>query len=318
VAVIATGFASNHPPLADTVVFNACFVRAGDHTTGDCLPYPSVVPEVAWHGTHVAGTVAANFGGGVVGVGPELALANYNVFEEFEDGELRAAFDSVWTAMLDAADQGFDVINMSLGALLDRSEGRDVAATITATKRVVNQVRQQGTVIVAAAGNAAVGLDGPLAGVPGGVPGIVNVGATGIRPQPFFPQEGAFDVPTFYTNTGAAVSLVAPGGDCGLDDRCDPGNPPNWFEFLILSADVFPVDPDCAATESCPVGWTFAGGTSMSSPHVAGVAGLVRDEHPRLTPQQVEARLRRTAEGLDDRRTFGHGMVDALEATTGR
>jgi lantibiotic leader peptide-processing serine protease len=313
VAVIDTGIASNHPDVGPNLVFNACFVSTGDHTTGACTPYPSL----SFHGTHVAGTVAANFGGGVVGVGPNLGLANYNVFEII-DGGVRASFDSVWAAMIDASLQNFAVINMSLGALGDFRGPDGSAPFFTAQQRVANFVRQQGTYIVASAGNANLNLNGPIFNLPGGVPGITNVGATGIRPDPVFPQPGAFDVRAFYSNYGAAVTIVAPGGDCGLPDSCDPATrPPNWFQYLILSAFVAP-NPACAATESCPVGWAFAGGTSMAAPHVAGAAGLVRDQNPGLRPNQVEAILKQTAESLGDRQQFGHGMVDAYAAATRR
>lgn len=324
VAVIDTGIASNHPDVGPNLVFNACIVSNGDHTTGACTPYPSI----SFHGTHVAGTAAANFGGGVVGVGPDLGLANYNVFEliEVEPGEFAvlATFDSVWGAMIDAADQGFDVINMSLGAVGD-FRGSD-AAFFTANKRVANHVTQQGTVIVASGGNSALDLNGPLFNLPGGTPGVINVGATGIRPDPVFPQEGAFDVLAFYSNFGAQVGIVAPGGDCGLDDSCDPDTrPANWFEFLVLSAfvtlepDLETGEPDpCAQDRNCPVGWAFAGGTSMAAPHVSGSAGLVRDQGPNLSPQQVESILKRTADDLGDRQQFGHGLVDAHAAATER
>jgi lantibiotic leader peptide-processing serine protease len=314
VAVIDTGIASNHPDVGPNLVFNACYVSTGDHTTGACTPYPSL----SFHGTHVAGTVAANFGGGVVGVGPNLGLANYNVFELFPDGSVRAFFDSVWTAMMDAADQDFDVINMSLGALGSFRGPDGAAATFTANQRVANYVRQQGTYIVASAGNAALDLNGPIFNVPGGVPGITNVGATGIRPDAVFPQPDAFDVLAFYSNYGAAVPLVAPGGDCGLPDSCDPATrPANWFEYLVLSAFVAPA-PACAETQSCPVGWAWAGGTSMAAPHVSGVAGLVRDQNPSLNPNQVETILFLTAENLGDYQLFGHGMVNAYAASTQR
>jgi lantibiotic leader peptide-processing serine protease len=299
-------------------VFNACIVSTGDHTTGACTPYPSL----SFHGTHVAGTVAANFGGGVVGVGPDLGLANYNVFELFEVEPgvfaVQAAFDSVWGAMIDAADQGFDVINMSLGAIGDFRGPDGSAPFYTAQQRVANYVQQQGTYIVASAGNANLNLNGPLFNLPGGVPGITNVGATGIRPDPVYPQPDAFDVRAFYSNFGAAVTLVAPGGDCGLPDSCDPATrPANWFEYLVLSAFVAP-DATCAATQSCPVSWAWAGGTSMAAPHVSGVAGLVRDQNPNLSPNQMEAILKQTAENLGDRQQFGHGMVDAYAAATRR
>jgi lantibiotic leader peptide-processing serine protease len=318
VAVIDTGIASNHPDVGPNLVFNACYVSTGDHTTGACIPYPSL----SFHGTHVAGTVAANFGGGVVGVGPNLGLANYNVFElmEVEPGvfAILASFDSVWAAMMDAADQGFDVINMSLGALGTFQGPDGDAATFVANQRVATYVRQQGTYIVASAGNAALDLNGPIFNVPGGVPGITNIGATGIRPDAVFPQPDAFDVRAFYSNYGAAVPLVAPGGDCGLPDSCDPATrPANWFEYLVLSAFVAP-NPACAATQSCPVGWAWAGGTSMAAPHVSGVAGLVRDQNPNLNPNQVEAILKLTAENLGDYQLFGQGMVDAYAAATQR
>lgn len=179
-------------------------------------------------------------------------------------------------------------------------------------------VVQQGTYVVASAGNSNLNLNGPWLNVPGGVPGITAVGATGIRPDAVFPQPGAFDVRAFYSNYGAAVEVVAPGGDCGLPDSCDPATrPANWFEFLVLSAFVAP-NPACAATQSCPVGWAFAGGTSQAAPHVSGVAGLVRDQNPTLSPNQVKAILMQTAERLGDRQQFGHGMVDAFAAATRR
>lgn len=312
VAVIDTGIASNHPDVGPNIVFNACFVTTGDHTTGACTPYPSL----NFHGTHVAGTVAGNFGGGVVGVGPDLGLANYNVFELFPSGAVQASFDSVWAAMIDAADQGFDVINMSLGAIGSFPGGS--APFFTATQRVANYVRQQGTFIVASAGNSNLDLNGPLFNLPGGVPGIANIGATGIRPDPVYPQAGAFDVRAYYSNYGAAVTVVAPGGDCGLPDSCDPATrPANFLNYTILSAFVAP-NPVCAATQSCPVSWAYAIGTSMAAPHVAGVAGLMRDVNPNLSPNQIEAILKQTADRIGDRQQFGHGLVDAYAAATRR
>jgi lantibiotic leader peptide-processing serine protease len=314
VAVIDTGIASNHPDVGPNLVFNACYVSTGDHTTGACTPYPSL----SFHGTHVAGTVAANFGGGVVGVGPNLGLANYNVFEFIPGVGVRAYFDSIYAAMLDSAERGFEVINMSLGALGTFQGPDGDAATFVANQRVANYILQQGTYIVASAGNANLDLNGPIFNVPGGVPGITNVGATGIRPDAVFPQPDAFDVRAFYSNYGAAVPLVAPGGDCGLPDSCDPATrPANWFEYLVLSAYVAP-NPACATTQSCPVGWAWAAGTSMAAPHVSGVAGLVRDQNPNLNPNQVEAILMLTAENLGDYQLFGHGMVNAYAAATQR
>jgi lantibiotic leader peptide-processing serine protease len=308
VAVIDTGIATNHPDLEDNVVYTACY-----STQETCSEYP----DLHWHGTHVAGTVAANFNGGVVGVGPDLGLASYNVFELMEiDGELAVLASSfaIWEAMIDAAEQDFDVINMSLGAFFEMSAGRDAAATWAAWTRVSEAVAREGVTIVASAGNANLDLNGQIKTIPSDVPSIVGVGATGIRPEPEYPHPDAFDVRAFYSNFGASVDIVAPGGDCGLDASCDPAElPDNWFEFLVLSAFV-DASPECAASESCPVDYTFAAGTSMAAPHVSGVAGLVLDDRPDLRPQQVQSLLTRSAESLGDRQQFGHGMVSASDA----
>lgn len=312
VAVIDTGIAWNHPDLASNVVYVDCFTSTGSYASGGCNPYPAYSD----HGTHVAGTIAANFGGGVVGVGPNLGLAGYNTFEPIPGCGVCSYSSSRWLAEIDAAERGFDVINMSLGSLGQYGGGNSsgLATFVAADNRVANLVISMGTTIVASAGNSAVDLNGTFINIPGGLPGIVNVAATGIQPAPRYPYPDAFDVQAFYSNQGASVDIAAPGGDCGQIGFCDPATrPANWFEYLVLSSTVTP-NVTCAATASCPVGWGWKGGTSMASPHVAGVAGLVIDQNPNLRPNQVVALLRRTAENLGNRQVFGHGMVDAAAA----
>jgi subtilisin family serine protease len=299
VAVLDTGIAYNHPDLAPNVVYNACYT-----VYNPCIPYPSL----HWHGTHVAGTVAAAFGGGsAVGVGPDLGLANYNVFELTEEGVV-AYDEALWEAMLDVADQGFDVINMSLGGYIVRSNSPEDVAVWTAWNRVANYVIRKGVTIIASSGNGDANLNGSLDHIPSDVPPIISVGATGIRPDPFYPQEGAYDVRAFYSNYGAAVTLVAPGGDVGPDELEYP-----WYWYLVYS-DYVAANPACAATASCQVGYLWAGGTSMAAPHVAGAAGLLRDLNPNLKARQVTAILKRTAENLGDRQMYGHGMLDVAAA----
>jgi lantibiotic leader peptide-processing serine protease len=127
------------------------------------------------------------------------------------------------------------------------------------------------------------------------------------------------DVRAFYSNSGAVIDVVAPGGDCGVDDHCNPNIgplPPNAIDFLIFSTDVWPLNEACAQTQSCTIGWFWQAGTSMAAPHVSGVAALMRGANPSLRPNQLIARVRQTAEGLGDRQVFGHGMVDALAAAS--
>jgi subtilisin family serine protease len=319
VAVIDTGIAWNHPDLAPNVVFVACSTSAGfwvgAYAPGaPCNPYPSLSD----HGTHVSGTVAAAFGGGrVVGVGPNLGLASYNTFENIPGCGICGYSDSRWLAMVDAADRGFDVISMSLGGTgqLGGLGSNDLATYLAAEKRVANYVNQAGTVMVASAGNSALDLNGTIVHVPGDISGIINVSATGIQPAPRFPYPGAYDIIAFYSNYGAAITLAAPGGDCGQIGICDPATrPANWFEYLVLSTIVAP-NPACAMTASCPVGYGWKGGTSMATPHVSATAGLIRDVNPGLSPNQVTSILKRTAEPLGSQQLFGAGMVDAFAAT---
>ncbi len=309
VAVIDSGVAWNHPDLAPNVVFAACITAMPN-----CTPYPAYSD----HGTHVAGTVAAAFGGGrVVGVAPEMAIASYNVFEPIPGCGVCAYTDARWAAMMDAADRGFQVITMSLGGYGGYGGGNSsgLATYVAAEQRIAQAITQQGTVVVASAGNGAADLNGWLIHVPGDVPSIINVGATGIQPAPRYPYPGAFDVLAFYSNYGAPVTLSGPGGDCGQIGICDPATrPANWFEYLILSTIVAP-DPACAETASCPVGYGWKAGTSMATPHVSAVAGLIMDENPGVTPKQVAAILKRTAQKIGSRQDFGHGMVDAAAAT---
>jgi len=301
VAVIDTGVANNHPDLAPNLVYEACYSVAGP-----CSAYPAY----SYHGTHVAGSVAAAFGhGAAVGVGPDLGIASYNVFEVVEtpEGPALGAFDfPVWEAIIDAADRGFEVVNMSLGGYGTKQEN---AQGYVAWNRVANYARKKGTVLVASAGNEALDLNGSLYSVPSDLPGVINVAATGIWPLPEYPQEGFEDVRANYSNVGATLDVAAPGGDCGPTDDCDSS-----YRHMILSTYVIP-NPNCALLEACQVGYAWAGGTSMASPHVAGVVGLMLDEDPSLNPNQVSAKLRRTAHDLGDRQQFGHGMVDAYEAT---
>ena len=303
VAVIDSGIAWNHPDLKPNVVFATCIT-----SSSPCIAYP-------WfsdHGTHVAGTIAGAFGGGsVIGVGPHLALASYNIFEFIPDCGFCSYVDSRWAAMTDAARRGFAVINVSLGhtRMLGGRGSNDVAAHIAAEKKVANYVSRANTVMISSAGNSNLNLAGPIVHLPGDIPALVNVAATVIRPLPVYPQAGVFDAPAFYSNFGAPITIGAPGGDLGPDDpgTADP------IQYTVLSTGVSP-DSDCALTASCPVFYDWKFGTSMAAAHVAGTAGLIRDANPSLTARQVTALLKRTADKSGSRQLFGHGVVDAFAA----
>lgn len=303
-AVIDTGVAWNHPDLAPNVIDAQCFA------SGACNPYPSYSD----HGTHVAGTAAAAFGGGaIVGVAPELSIASYNVFEPIADCGVCAFSSSRWSAMIDAANRGYEVITMSLGGTAQYGFGNTsgLATFVAAEKRIANYVSQMGTNMVASAGNSALDLTGNIVHIPGDIPGIVNTSATGIQTEPRY-TEDSVDIIAFYSNVGAPVTIAGPGGDCGFVLGCF--FKPDWFEHLILSSIVAP-DPTCAVTADCPIGYGWKAGTSMATPHVSAVLALIRDENPGISPAQAVSILTSTADNIGSRLTFGHGMVNAEAAT---
>jgi subtilisin family serine protease len=252
----------------------------------------------------VAGTVAAAFDGGrTVGVGPNLGIAGYQVFE---DGGAGAWDGPIWWAIMDAADKGYEVINMSLGGygFFDHTQGAGAAAW-TAWNRVINYATKRGVTVVASAGNDGLDMNGSIHHIPGDLPGIINVAATGIQPFPVFPFEGFYDIQAFYSNFGAPVTLSAPGGDCGEEGGCSgvpPSGYPFYWHYFVFS--------------TYPGGYAWAAGTSMATPHVAGAAALIMDENPGIKPFAVRSILMETADDLGDRQIFGHGMLDVFEAVT--
>ena len=325
IGVLDTGIASNHPDLGQNIVFNSCFSSSGDVVGRDwqaddpCNPYPSLSDP----GTHVAGTVAARFGGGrVVGVAPNASLANYNVFEWIPGLGTRSYTSSRWRAMIHAADTGVDAINMSLGSFTfigndpkrfeergwdhDPTRQNGLATLMAAESRVANYVTQRGTVIISSAGNSAADLNGTNVALPGQTQGHLTVGATGLRPNWWYQPGVSTDVLAGYSNFGAAIDVAAPGGDCGPVGCV--------AQYLVLSTIVQNLNASCAETQSCTVWYGWKGGTSMAAPHVAGVAAIVRAVNPRLSANQVNATITRTADRLGDRQSFGHGMVDAAAA----
>ncbi|MDH3893564.1 MAG: S8 family serine peptidase, partial [Chromatiales bacterium] len=157
VAVLDGGFDLDHPDLAP----NINLALSADFT-GEGLEYG--LPDPFSHGTHVAGTIAAADNAfGTIGVAPEAELVLVKVLGDSGSGSFADVIAGIYhAAMVDA-----DVMNMSLGAVIPRSNkdqdpgyAADISALANAVSQAMSWARKQGTLVIVSAGNAGSDLDG--------------------------------------------------------------------------------------------------------------------------------------------------------------
>ena len=297
VAVVDTGIAK-HPDLDANVLPGYDFIsdpkssndgdgRDNDATdsgdwneAGECGP-GSGASGSSWHGSHVAGTVAAVADSqGVVGVAPEAKIVPVRVLGKC-GGRLSDIADGVaWAAGAEVQgvprnENPADVINMSLG-------GRGMCQATY--QEAINLATSRGTTVVVAAGNEASNAG---ASQPANCQGVVTVGATDKNGKP-----------SHYTNYGDVVDISAPGGDT----RTKGGG----ILSTVNSGDKSPVGPSYAEYQ----------GTSMATPHVAGIVALMKSVNPEMTPAQVEQALKDTSKPVNGgcAQPCGEGLVDAGRA----
>ncbi|MBI5670707.1 MAG: S8 family serine peptidase [Chloroflexi bacterium] len=322
VAVLDTGFDTDHPDLAP----NINFALSASFVPGEGLTY--ALPDPFSHGSHTAGTIAAaDNGRGTIGVAPEAELVLVKVLRDSGSG----AFDWVISGIVHAANVDADVINMSLGAVLVRSgflddngtpnpaddvfvTAREVAELVNAVNRATTYAYQMGTTVIASAGNEAIDFDhsANVIHIPSGGPHVLSISATTPIGWAVDPANAFLDYPTSYTNFGqSGIDFAAPGGDVLY-----PGNEnctiagltrPCWVFDLVFSTGSN-LNPALAS-------YYWSGGTSMAAPHVSGIAALIISENGgSMHPAQVEAALRARADDLgkpgnDD--FYGAGRVSS-------
>lgn len=229
------------------------------------------------HGTHVAGTIAqsTNNGIGVAGIAFNCSIMPVKVLNGSGSGSYADVADGIrW-----AADHGAKVINLSLGGS---------SASMTLQSALVYALGK-GVTIACASGN-----NGSLTtiGYPAAYDQCLAVGATRYD-----------ETVSYYSNRGAALDLVAPGGDTRVDQNLD-----GWPDGVVQQT---------FGNALNDWGYYLYQGTSMATPHVAGVAALVIARGLATTPAEVRAVLQSTAEdkgapGWDS--TYGHGIVNAAAA----
>jgi serine protease len=307
VAVLDTGILPNHPDLGTPddvdgrLIAGHDFVsdadRAGDGDGRDPDPTDPGSGEQlmasGFHGTHVAGIIAARTdnGTGVAGSGWNTRVMPLRVLG-LDGGTSADLIEALRYAggLPNASglvpERAADVINLSLGS----------AAYSQAEQDVITELRSRGIIVISAAGNDA--SDG--ASYPAAYDGVVSVAATTIT-----------DDIAYYSNRGATVDIAAPGGDTSTDINGD-GIADGILSTLGDDSDG---DPSTAPVPNLGV----MSGTSMAAPHVAGVAALMKTVYPDMTPETFDALLAggqltsdRGSAGRDDH--YGHGLLDAQRA----
>ncbi|MBK8034160.1 MAG: S8 family serine peptidase [Chloroflexi bacterium] len=307
VAVLDGGFDLDHPDLAPNIIGSISFVPTESAQFN--------LPTFASHGTHVAGTIgAAQNDVGTIGIAPDVDLLLVKVLADSGSG----AFSWVAGGILYAADQGVDVINMSLGADIPQSGVCDTDGCITAREvaelrvmmnRVANYAAQRGVTVVVAAGNDGRDRDhdANILTLPADMPNVIAISATSPVGWALPDWDGSFDYPTSYTNYGrSAIDFSGPGGDrplLGQGVLCTVGP-------LTRLCDIFDLVYSTGNNT-----WYWSAGTSMATPHAAGIAALIISEHGgSLAPAQVEAemRARATHPGSNGRDPFyGLGAISS-------
>ena len=299
VAVIDTGILSNHPDMIGQLVSGYDFVSnpqsAQDGTGID--PNPEDPGDGGgfggsnFHGTHVSGTVAAasDNGIGVAGVAWNARIMPLRVLGVNGSGTSYDVDQGIRYAAGLANDSGAvpaqraDIINLSLG-------GGPFSQT---TQALFDEVRAAGVMVVAAAGNEASNVPS----YPASYSGVISVSAVDAqrRAAP-------------YSNFGSFIDIAAPGGDNGVDITGD-----GYPDGVLSTGGAIP------SSGSINFVYSFLSGTSMASPHIAGVLALMKSVNPGLSPADVDALLLQGeltddlgVAGRDDR--FGHGLINAQRA----
>jgi serine protease len=277
VAVLDTGVAyENRDNFVQAQDFaQTSFIEGWDFINND--PWAN---DDRGHGTHVAGTIAqsTNNGIGVAGLAFGVTIMPVKVLNSAGSGTIATVAQGIYYAV----DNGAHVINMSLASSYLGTTQQDA----------LDYAYENGVVVVCAGGNSY--LSGNTPQYPAAYETTIAVGAT---------RYDRTRAP--YSNTGAYIDLVAPGGDATVDQNSD-GHPDGVLQQTFTSN---------GAIGS--FSYRFLQGTSMASPHVAAAAALVLSQDPSLGPDEVRAILQSTAvdlgiSGKDP--VYGHGLLDVAAA----
>ena len=309
VAVVDSGVEDTHPDLegrVDTQRSVKCSVNGV--ATQDFYGWR----DEFYHGTHVAGIIAANHNDiGIDGIAPQARIV---AIQATNDNRLIYP-EYVTCAFMWAADHGVDIVNNSYSMdpwVYWSPTDPEQAAGLEAATRSIKYAQGKGLAVIAAAGNEGVNIDNPT----------IDDGSPTDAPAPTKGRDvqGGIRVPSMIDGVAQVSALaqaynVAPGLSLA---RADFSNYGTTIDFAAPGDQIYSTAPLLFYLS----GYAVADGTSMATPHVSGVAALIKSVHPEYTGAQVIDLMKKQAARnygelnapWDGKEYRGSGFLDALDA----
>ncbi len=300
VAVIDSGILADHPDLEGKITDSGYDFISDSSMSLDYNgldddptdPGDQMQGGSSFHGTHVAGTIAAATDNriGVAGVGGMTRIMPLRSFGLNGLGTVADTLQALRYAAGMSNDSGriltqpADIINLSLGGASYSQAEAELFEEIINNRNII---------VVAAAGNESTSQST----YPAAYPGVISVSAV----------DSNGDLAP-YSNYGNDIDLAAPGGNLNLNVNQD-----NWPDGVLSS---FAVEDNGLVYD-----YGFYEGTSMAAPHVSGVMALMKAVKPDLLPVEVQGWLTQGLLSMDlgaadwDRQ-FGYGLIDAFRAVS--
>lgn len=247
IALIDSGVDINHPLLKSNIDLEL----AKDYTS-DSLSFN----DTLGHGTQVAGIIAS--------IAPNSKITPYKVLGE-TNGK------SIWViqAIIDAAEDNADIINLSLGTYLSKSD-KESKVLIKSYDKAIKYAKKLGSVVIASAGNESSNLDELKKRnefqLPGGSHHLITVSSNSKR-----------NTLSSYSNYGKEIEFSAPGGDLGADYESS-----GFLDISEMIITTYPIDrPNTYLDQliGIPQGYTLSIGTSLSTPQVSAAVALIVSEY---------------------------------------
>lgn len=294
VAIVDNAVYTNHPDLSAKIVYQKD-IADNDNNANPPASVTDPDDEYTWsHGTHGAGLAGAisNNGVGIASIGYGVSLM---AIKCTKNNANPLAISTGYEGIQHAADNGAHVINMSFGGPLSGS------SEINYAQNIVNYAYNKGCVLVAAAGNSGT----ETASYPANLNNVIAVGSTNYN-----------DKKSSFSQYGSWVNVMAPGGFINYGGTAEAIN--------ILSTTYntcYALKQILGVTTVAFMSERYDGmqGTSMASPIVAGLAGLIKSAKPTLTATQIADCIINTADNINAANPtyvgkLGSGRINAKAA----